>query len=230
MSKLLPWVMMPSEWILCGGLKRFRWEGDKGAANTAALMMLAPMLHRADRVSGTGRMTYDALEAVTSRSRSTIAAGLATLERFGLIEREAEGRSTYKLCEFNPACGWAKFPAQKLYRDGRIVFFDEFYLRKRTELDALKLWYFFAARRDDDVNLAKTTYDHIAELTGIARDRIKSGLSFLAANGMIHVEHIPSRQSEYGIANAYRLPQIQGSRHMGTVGRSITKFDDFQDL
>ena len=42
---------------------------------------------------------------------------------------------------------------------------------------------------------------------GGARDRIKTGISLLAANGMIHVEHVPSRQSEYGVANAYWLPQ-----------------------
>lgn len=227
MSKLLPWVMMPSQWILAGGLKRFRFDEELGAANIAALMTLAPILHRANRFTGIARVTYNDFEVATSRSRSKIAAGLKVLELHGLIEREPEGRSSYQLCNFNPSSGWAKFPALKLYREGRITCFDEFHLRKRAELDALKLWYFFAARRDDEVNLAKATYDQISDLTGIARERIKSGLSMLAANGMIHVEHIPSRQSEYGIANAYRLPQIQGSRHMGTVGRGITAFDDY---
>ena len=230
MAKLLPWVMMPSEWIVSGGLKKFLWGGEGGPANVAALMTLAPILHRADRVSGIAHLTYDVLELTTSRSRSKIAAGLVVLEEHGLIEREPAGRSSYRLCEFNPSAGWAKFPAAGLYREGRISFFDEFHLRKRVELDALKLWYFFAARRDNDVNLAKVTYDQISELTGIARDRIKSGLSLLAANGMIHVEHIPSRHSDYGIANAYRLPQIQSSRHMGTVGRGITQYDEFDGL
>lgn len=230
MPKLLPWSMLPSEWINDGGLTHFRWEGQVGSDNLAALMVLAPIVHYTDRETGIARLTYDQLELATSLSRSKISAGIRILENRGLIEREAEGRSTFRLCDLDPSFGWAKFPARGLYRDGRIGFFDELNLRKRVELDALKLWYFFVARRDDSVNLAKVTYDQIADLTGITRSRIKSGVSLLAANSMIHVEHIPSRQSEYGIANAYRLPQVHGSRHMGTVGRGLTELDYLNDL
>lgn len=227
MAKLLPWVMMPSEWILEGGLREFRWAAEIGANNIAALVTLAPILHHADRESGIARLTYDNFELITSLSRTKIAAGLELLTGRQLIERDPEGRSTYKLSGFNPSIGWAKFPALRLYRGRHISFFYELNLRKRTELDAMKLWYFIAARRDNDANLAKATYDQIEELTGIARDRIKAGLSLLAANSLVHIEHIPSRHSEYGIANAYRLPQIDASRHMGTVGRGLTKHDDF---
>jgi hypothetical protein len=152
---------------------------------------------------------------------------LEVLEERSLIEREPEGRSTYKIAGFNPSYGWAKFPALRLYRDGRISFFNELNLRKRAELDAMKLWYFIAARRDHDDNLAKATYDQITDSTGIPRDRLKAALSLLAANGMVHVEHLPSRHSEHGIANAYRLPQIESSRHMGTVGRGLIEHDGF---
>jgi DNA-binding transcriptional ArsR family regulator len=230
MAKLLPWVMMPSEWIADGGLKHFIWGPEIGANNVAALMALAPILHHADRESGITRLTYNDLERTTSLSRAKIAAGLEVLEKRSLIEREPEGRSTYKIAEFNSSNGWAKFPALRLYRDGRIPFFNELNLRKRAELDAMKLWYFIAARRDNDDNLAKATYDQITNSTGIPRDRLKTALSLLAANGMVHVEHVPSRHSEYGIANAYRLPQIESSRHMGTVGRGLTEFDGFGGL
>ncbi|SFH55928.1 hypothetical protein SAMN05216299_12226 [Nitrosospira sp. Nsp14] len=230
MAKLLPWVMMPSDWIMEGGLQEFRWAAEIGANNVAALMTFAPTLHRADRVSGVARLTYNDFELTTSLSRTKISAGLEILWKRRLIEREPEGRSTYKLCEFSPSGGWAKFPALRLYRDGRIPFFYELNLRKRTELDAMKLWYFIAARRDNDDNLAKATYDQITELTGIARDRLKTALSLLAASGMVHIEHVPSRQSEYGIANAYRIPQIDSSRHKGTVGRGLTEHDGFGGL
>ena len=188
--------------------------------------MLAPLLHNADRANGSGKLTYDQLELASSLSRHKISAGLSVLEARGIVEREPYGRSTYQLVGFNPSYGWAKFPALALYRDGSISFFHELKLRKRVELDALKLWYFLAARRDNEVNLAKVTYDQIVDCTGISRERIRSGISLLAANGLIHVEHIPSRHSEYGVANAYRLPQIESSRHMGTVGRGITEYDD----
>jgi DNA-binding transcriptional ArsR family regulator len=230
MKKILPWVMMPSNWINEGGLKEFRWASEVGANNIAALMAFAPILHCTDRKSGISRLTYNDLELATSLSRTKISAGLDILTQRNLIEREPEGRSTFGICEFNPCEGWAKFPAQRLYRESQVPFFYEFNLRKRTELDALKLWYFIAARRDNNDNLAKVTYDQIKDFTGIARDRIKAGLSLLAVNGMVHIEHIPSRRSDYGIANAYRIPQIDGFRHMGTVGRGLTEFDEFTDL
>jgi len=227
MAKLLPWVIMPSEWIRNGGLKKFKWAGESPSDNTAALMTLAPILHRADRETGLAKLTYDDLQLATTLSRSKISAGLEMLEHRKLIERGHDGRSTFLLSDFNPSFGWAKLPARDLYRDKTVMFFEELKLRSRVELEALKLWYFFAARRDNDVNLAKVTYDHITDGTGIRRERIKGGLSLLAANAMVHVERIPSRHSEYGVANAYRLPQIDPSRHMGSVGRGMSIFDDF---
>lgn len=229
MAKLLPWVMMPSEWIIEGGLKKFRWEHATGSDNTAALMTLVPILHRAERETGLARVTYDDFQTATTLSRTKIAAALDLLEKRKLIDREPDGRSTYMVREWNPSNGWSKFPARDLYRERTISFFEELKLRSRVELEALKLWYFFAARRDNEVNLAKVTYDHIVEGTGVARERIKGGLSLLAANGMIHVERIPSRHSDYGVANAYRLPQIDSHRHMGSVGRGLADLD-FIDL
>lgn len=222
--------MLPSAWINDGGLHRLRWTKGHGSDAVAALMVLAPIIHHADRATGVARITYTQLELATSLSRTKISAGLSVLESLGIIERAVRARSTYVVCNFDPSNGWAKFPASRLYRDGQIVFFAELNLRKRAELDALKLWYLFAARRDNSANLAKLTYDQIEEATGIARDRIKSGLSLLAANGLIHVEQIPSRHSEYGIANAYRLPQIDSSRHMGSTGRGLIEevsFDEY---
>lgn len=227
MQRILPWVMMPTKWVLDGRLKRLAWGKDFGSNNLAALIVLAPLLHKMDRTSGESHITYNELERATSLSRHKISDGLEVLKQLEIISESESGRSHYQIADFDPSLNWAKFPGSKLYREGRISFFDELHLRKRVELDAMKLWYFFSVRRDNDVNLAKVTYDQISDGTGIPRDRLKSGVSFLAANSLVHVEHIPSRHSEYGVANAYRLPQIDASRHMGTVGRSITEFDAF---
>lgn len=228
MARLLPWVMMPSKWILNGGLRAFVWDRDVGSKNLAALMVLAPILHNMDRDSGISQLTYDQFEASTSLSRHKISDGISVLKARDIISDSGLGRSRYAVSNFDPQSGWAKFPAKSLYAGSSIRFFEELKLRKRTELDALKLWYLFAARRDNDVNLAKITYDQIVRETGIMRERIKSGLSLLAANAVIHVEHIPSRHSEYGVANAYRLPHLDSSRHMGTVGRGLTEYDDLR--
>ena len=53
------------------------------------------------------------------------------------------------------------------------------------------------------------------------RGRIKSAISVLAAQGLVHVEHTKSFRSEFGIANAYRLAFIQPRVHMGTFGRGM---------
>jgi Helix-turn-helix domain len=108
-----------------------------------------------------------------------------------------------------------------LYQAGRIAMFQDFNLRKPAELNALKLYYLFAARRGEDTNLANISYDTIAEYSGLDRNRIKTAISFLAAEGVVHVEHVSSSKSQYGISNGYRLAHIQPRFHMGTRGRGI---------
>ncbi len=76
-------------------------------------------------------------------------------------------------------------------------------------------------RRGNDNNLANISYDRITDYTGIERGRIKSAISVLAAQGLVHVEHTKSFRSEFGIANAYRLAFIQPRVHMGTFGRGM---------
>jgi hypothetical protein len=83
---------------------------------------------------GFARITYDSLEEVTGLSRAKISAGLKLLGSRGLIDRNAEGRSRVQLKNFDPKGGWAKLPAKSMYGSGRIVAFDGFKLRNRSEL------------------------------------------------------------------------------------------------
>jgi hypothetical protein len=57
------------------------------------------------------------------------------------------------------------------------------------------------------------------------RGRIKTAISVLAAQGLVHVEHPPSKKNDFGIANAYRLAFIKSRNHMGTNGRMICPCD-----
>ncbi len=50
---------------------------------------------------------------------------------------------------------------------GRIIAFETFHLRSRAEMDALKLFFLFAARRGSDTNAANISYDKTEEYTGI---------------------------------------------------------------
>jgi hypothetical protein len=47
----------------------------------------------------------------------------------------------------------------------------------------------------------------------------------LAAQGLVHVEHVPSMTSDYGISNGYRLAFIDSNVHMGTRGRGMDAAD-----
>jgi hypothetical protein len=222
---LKEWVRLPTDWINSGGLKAFRWEASKGSNNTAALMCLMVLAHYTNSESGFVIATYDNLELSTGLSRAKISAGLNVLQNQQIIERNVLGhRSRYALKQYEPI-GWAKLPAKRLYHNHTVAFFSELHLRKPAELNALKLYFLIVARRGRDTNLANISYDKIHEYSGIDRNRIKSALSLLIANGMVHVERVPSDKSDYGVANAYRLPQIEPYTHMGTQGRAKTKED-----
>jgi hypothetical protein len=158
-------------------------------------------------------------------SRAKVSAGLSILEALAVIIRSPEGRSSYQLTRFGLTDGWCKFPAKRLYSFGRIIAFHDFTLRKQAELNALKLYYLFAARRGEDTNMANISYDRIEVYIGLDRSRIKTAISALAGQGLIHVEHVPSTKSGFGIANAYRLAFIKSRNHMGTNGRGMDATD-----
>lgn len=220
---LRDWVRLPSKWIEEGGLRPLRWGSAEtpGADNTAALMVLAVIAHHAEDESGEAKLTYDQLCLITGLSRAKVAGGLNILEKIKVISRAPNGRSTFQLTDYDRGGGWCKLPAKKLYVSGRIVAFDDFKLRTVSELHALKLYFLFAARRGNDTNMAHLSYDKIHEYSGIERNRIKTGISFLASIGLVHVEHLPSLQNERGIFNAYRLAFLNFHVHMGTTGRGM---------
>jgi hypothetical protein len=223
------WVRLPSRWIENGGLKALRWGAADiaGANNTAALMVLMAIAHHADDKSGLAKLTYDELCSMIGLSRAKIAGGLDVLEKINVISRAPEGRSTFHLTDYDPRGGWCKLPAKKLYGSGRIVAFDDFKLRSAAELHALKLFFLFAARRDRKTNMAHISHEKISEYSGIEGKRIKTAISFLAAIGLVHVEHMPN--PFYGLSSAYRLVAVDSYVHMGTRGRTMNGMP-FEDV
>jgi hypothetical protein len=216
------WVRLPSSWIDKRGLSRFSWRyGGAGSDNTAALMVLTVIAHNADAETGVAQATYDRICNDTGLSRAKVSNGLDVLQRIKVITtRPQDARSTYALTGYDPAIGWAKFPVKSMYSQGRIIAFDEFRLRKVVELDALKLFFLFVARRGRDTNLANIGYEKIEDYTNIRRVRIKSAISFLASLSLVYVEHVPSQSNSHGVSNCYRIVGIEPYRHMGTRGRN----------
>ena len=213
---------LPSAWIEQEGLKAFRWANG-GSDNIAALMTLAVIGHHIDATTGIARLRYDELSDMASIARAKVSAGLKLLAGQGIVELGADGRGSYKLANYDPEKGWAMLPARGLYRHGVVDAFTEFRLRRRAELDAMKLYFLFVARRSRDTNMAKIGYERIEHYSGVPRNNIRAALSVLSANNLVYIEHVASTASDLGVASAYRLAHLDNRRHMGTTGRG----DDF---
>jgi DNA-binding transcriptional ArsR family regulator len=220
---LREWVKLPTGWICGGGLTAFRWDPGKGSDNVAALMTLTAIAHHADAVTGLSRLTYEHMATITGLSRAKISGGLDVLAERGIIRRNDDGRSVFRLTDYDPDKGWAKLPAKRLHQSGSIHAFADFRLRRSAELNALKLYFLFVAFRDNQSNMANISYDKIEEYTSIDRARIKGGLSVLATTGLVYVEHLPKIDGH--VYNAYRLPQLDPYTHMGTTNRGTTAAD-----
>ena len=215
------WVKLPSAWMEDGGLPAFKWRAGTGASETAALMVLTAVAHRADLESGIARTTYDELIAATGISRTKISDGLDILAERKLVIREPEGRSTYKLMNYGEGHVWAALPAKPLYDSSwAMPMFEDFHLRKVTELDAMKIYLTFAARRDTKQNVARITYDQISEYSGVHIKRIKRALGILNINGLVAVESYERMDGMPGATHGYRLTHLFSSRHAGTTGRA----------
>lgn len=218
------WVKLPSSWIEEGGLSAFRWsrkEPGTGASEAAALMVLLAIAHRSDLATGVARITYSELAAATGISRTKISDGLDILEARGIIVRNVEGRSTVALANYGYD-GWAQVPAKPLYGGtGAITAFEDFHLRKRAELDALKIYLAIAARRDTNQNIAWMTYDKIRTYCGVGLGHIKPALGVLNINGLIVVDTMPRAGGDKGVVSGYRLRHIEPRFHAGTTGRAF---------
>ena len=79
------WVKLPSAWMEDGGLSKFKWRAETGASETAALMVLIAVAHRANLDDGIARTTYDELTTATGISRTKVSDGLDVLETRKLV-------------------------------------------------------------------------------------------------------------------------------------------------
>lgn len=218
MNVLQKWVKLPTGWINDGGLKDLRWKAGSGGTHIGSLMTMAALMHHAHPVTGITSMTYDAIETATGLSRAKVADSLSLLKDLGLIA-DLPMRSMYQIANYDPASGWAKMPALPLYAGGRIIAFADFHLRSQAELNALKLYYLFIARRDRDTNTANITFDSIRDLSGVPREKIRTALSLLINNDLIHIDKTPRENAEFGYVSRYRITHIDPFRHDGTTGR-----------
>lgn len=212
------WVKLPTGWIESGGLKSFGWAQGQGSTNVAALLLLFPLAHFTKPETRWAHLTYNDFQTATGLSRTKISDGLKRLKLANVLELNPEHRSQHRLIGYGEEdARWGKLPAKRLYTaHGELTFRKSLFMRSVAELDALKVYFTFVTRRDNDLNAVYLTYDKITEYTGIPRNRIKPATSWLAGNGLISMENIKSQQTDLGTAIVYRVTHVDPYKHMGS--------------
>ena len=216
-------VRLPSAWILRHGLKQFRWNKDT-SDNTAALMTLVGIAHHADQETGVAKLTYRELCAAVDISRDKLAAGIRLLQAYGIVAPWFEGRSTYNLRNFDPKKGYCFIPAKPLYTGDTVRAFRQFHLRNKNEMNAMKLYLLFAARRDRKSNLAHVGFDKIVDYTGVRREDIPAAKSILNSLPLVYTETFASSITDSGVTSAYRLVGLETKKHKGTHGEAMAEY------
>lgn len=235
-------VKMPSRWVRYpgqgGGLKAFSWQEPNRSRSIAGLMLYIALLHNVHEQAtslhpaGTARVSYTDLQDITGLSRTVIAAGLRKLEEQNIIRINKEGKtSTYQLVDAYFEKEWGKLPFRALYKSGKSIgFFYDLKLRKKVELDALKVYLLIVAFRDSALNYMSMAYPKISEYTGVQKNHIKSAVSFLVVNNLIQVDQLSNaetrEQDPTNRVNHYRLVGI-GAQHFGNMDtEALTPYND----
>ena len=221
--RLLPWVRMPAIWIKEGGLRDFGWSNQvKVSRSTAiaalqlyiALLTQAEEKWRDDGCKLIAEMTYTRLMGITGLSRQLVAAGLEGLVVAGRIKSEKEGRKCrYVFAGYDFSGNWCKLPARPLYnvlQYTHIQAFQMFQKRSICELDALKLFLYFAYARDNKTMFTMASFETISEKTGVAEKRIPRANAFLINCGLLanlsreHSEDVKKKEPNKYFMCGYR--------------------------
>lgn len=218
--KLRPWGRFPSEWVNEKKLKDLKWSKFR-AQGGAGLRLYLILAHRLqDDEDGIVHASYDELMTAANLSRQSVSDGLDCLGAIGVIDRGIAGRGSYQFCDYDPEQGWAQVPALPLYNGSNFQPFMSWTMRNRAEFDAMKLYLWFAARRDTDENQSFTTYKQIKDGTGVPTGRISAGISLLVSSGLVAVTSVEVVGTSGGNPQAYRLKGLNTRAHPGTRGHA----------
>lgn len=206
--RVMPWVRTPAIWMREGELKTFGWSHKstvRGSTAIASLQLYIAMLTQQQEVWKDDQLqlvceeTYNRLGEITGLSRALVAEGVEGLVLAERIQVEKEGRNNrYIFPDFQPGGHWCKLPARALYntRSRHIEAFQLFHKRSKCELDALKLFLFYAANRDNYSFHSMCSFETINKKTGVPEKRIPAANAFLVSTGLLM--NIGKEQTEEG--------------------------------
>ncbi len=153
------------------------------------------------------RATYDDLAMLAGLSRARVSAGLQKLLAMKMIWR-VDQSSTYGLSGYGPGKRWAKLPGQALLSDAGTTFqpYTHFRLRSRTELNAVKLHFYYASTRGKNALYSMVAYPMIQMRTGISEREIPRANSLLVSCGILaRTRGLPSEDAMTHESNKYYL-------------------------
>ena len=237
---MLEFVKMPSAWITNQsnpGLRELRWDKQENAGKIASLMLYIAIVHKANLAPtkeypqpGFSKLSYSDFERIVGLSRAKISSGLRILERLNIVIIYKDYKTrVYQLRNYDSSRGWAKLPCQRFYSNTTHVF-DEFHLRKKTELNALKMYLLIVAFRDNKKNHTIISYEKINFYTGISENEIRSALSLLVNLNLVQVDKYsnpknPEEDWTMKSKNFYRLVGLKG-RHLGNMSQDEVYLDE----
>lgn len=197
---------MPSKWITEGTMKKSFSSRGSISSEIAALKIfpylcmytestqrkLAASSQQPQQANvmklitrGLARRTYDEIGDDIGLSRKLISAGLRKLEDCSLIVKEGTIRKPVYLLKGNLDFGWAKLPRRDLLKvNNRVEAFIGFKNRYAYERDALKLYLYILAIRNNNLTYSEVSKGKIEEKTGITIERINEAVTFLQGAGL----------------------------------------------
>ena len=211
------WDKFPSWWL--PKLKELQYKNDEyGTSNgkIAALMIYIAILIESSKNECFDqiKISYTDISTYLGISRSSIKKGLDVLKKLEVIKVDNSNKhNLYTLVDpYKFARKWFKFPASNLLNkeQDRVVAFNNFTLRTKTELHALKILLYIGSVRDNDKLSSIVSYDNLSENLGISRNDISKALSLLYINEfLVKASPIESRlvesENKYNLPNEYFL-------------------------
>jgi hypothetical protein len=191
------------------GLSHFSWRREKSAATAAILILFALTIisNKAQRRAGIRSnnlvaATYESIQQVAPLSRKLIARGLQLLREVEAIRIERAGNaSVYALVGIDQPGKWCMLPQQYLcnsfpYMHQLKHYFE--HIKRPGSLNALKLYMLLLSLRENASNVARCSYDMIAEYTGLRREDISDAIQLLIATQLIRFAYDSESENRKG--------------------------------
>lgn len=179
-----PAILAGPQLVECGASQGGTWGRTAGTVESDNFQ--AVVVADAHHAATVARLTYEDINALTGLSKKLISAGIKKLVERQLIWR-VDGSGTYGILALTRGKHWAKVPGQALMSKGQTSFlpFNHFSHRSKHELNALKVYFYYAATRDRAKPYSEPSFEKIFVRTGVSERDIPRANSLLITSGLL---------------------------------------------